>query len=204
MPHRPSTNSNEIRILVRNQYQCLLPSKTSLYVHERIEKTDGAQVTNTSFVSNAICYLFEEAIYETNSIEIDRNENVGLTSLMNNYLSLKPGQSCYIQNIGWIDLNNNNQSLRNVTGYFDVAIPLSMIFGFAEDYHKIIFNTKNEHILTSSQSDANAILQTAFLDQYKIEINKIEWLLPNVRLSDSRKLQLQKYIEKDLPIPISF
>ena len=75
-----------------------------------------------------------------------------------------------------------------------------MIFGFAEDYHKIIVNAKHEIMLTRSKSDANATLQAAPIEQYKIEINKIDWLLPSFRLSESRKFQLLKYIEKDPPI----
>ena len=79
-----------------------------------------------------------------------------------------------------------------------------MIFGLAEDYHKTIVNAKHELILTRSKSDSNAILQAAPIEQYKIEINKIEWFLPSVRLSDSRKFQLLKYIEKDPPILVNF
>ena len=161
-------------------------------------------MTNTVLVCNAICHLFGEARYEINAIEIDRNKNVGLTSLMKNYVSLNPGQSRYIENTGWLEMNNNEQSLTNATGYFDVSLPFRMMYGFAEDYHKIIVNAKHEIILTRSKSDANAILQAAPIEQYKIEINKIEWLLKSVRLSDSRKFQLLKYIEKDPPIPVRF
>lgn len=210
-PYASSTfnNSDEIRIAVQNQDHCLLPSKSSLHVHGRIVKTDGQPVTNTSLVSNAICHLFEEARYEINAIEIDRNKNVGITSLMKNYVSLNPGQSSYLQNTGWLKVNDNNQSLTIDTAYFDVAIPLNMIFGFAEDYHKIIVNAKHEIILKRSQSNANAVSQTVpaaadVVEAFKIEINKIEWLLPSVRLSDTRKFQLLKYIEKDPSIPISF
>ena len=167
-------------------------------------KNDGTPLTNTVLVCNAICVLFEEARYEINAIEIDRNKNVGLTSLMKNYVSLNPGQLSYLENTGWLEVNNNQKSLTNAVGYFDISVPLSMIFGFAEDYHKIIINAKHELILTRSRIDANAILQTAPNEQYKFEINKIEWLLPSIRLSDLRKLKLLKYIEKDPSNPISF
>ena len=40
--------------------------------------------------------------------------------------------------------------------------------------------------------------------QFKIIIDKIECLLPNVKLSDARKIKFLKYIEKEPLIPISF
>ena len=205
-PYASSTfnNSDEIRIAVQNQDHCLLPNKSSLHISGKLVKNDGTPLSNTVLVCNAICFLFEEARYEINAIEIDRNKNVGLTSLMKNYVSLNPGQLSYLENTGWLEVNNNQKSLTNAVGYFDISVPLSMIFGFAEDYHKIIINAKHELILTRSRIDANAILQTAPNEQYKFEINKIEWLLPSVRLSDLRKLKLLKYIEKDPSIPISF
>ena len=46
-------------------------------------------------------------------------------------------------------------------GNFDVSIPLSRIFGFAEDYQKIIVHTRHELILTRSRNDVNAVIQTA-------------------------------------------
>lgn len=46
-------------------------------------------------------------------------------------------------------------------------------------------------------------MQTAE-EQVKISITKIKWLLPNVRLSDARKIKLLKYIEKDPLISINF
>ena len=134
-------------------------------MHGRLLKTDGIPVTNTVLVCNAICHLFEEERYEIKAMEIDRNTNIGLTSLMKHYVSLNPEQSRYIENAGWLEMNNNEQSLTNATGYFDVSVPLCMIFGFAEDYHKIIVNTKHELILTRSKSDANAILQAAPIEQ---------------------------------------
>ena len=166
-PYASSTfnNSNGIRISVKNQAHCLFPSKSSLHVHGKLLKTDGTPVTNTVLVCNTICHLFAEVRYEINVIEIDRNKNVRLTSLMKNYVSLNPGQSRYIENTGWLEMNNN---------YFDVSVPLCLKFGFAEDYHKIIVNAKHEIILTRSKSNANAILQAAPIEQYEIEINKIE------------------------------
>ncbi|XP_024938956.1 uncharacterized protein LOC112494077 [Cephus cinctus] len=100
-PYASSTfnNSDKIRISVQHQDLCLLPilrnrcrpllpSRSSLHVYGKLVKEDGSTaVTNTTLVNNGICHLFDEIRYEMNGIEIDRNKNVGLTSLMKGYLS---------------------------------------------------------------------------------------------------------------------
>ncbi|MCI0561819.1 MAG: hypothetical protein MN733_25310, partial [Nitrososphaera sp.] len=124
-------NSDEIRIAVQHQDLCLLPSKSSLHVYGKITKADGTPAT-TTLVNNAVCHLFEDVRYELNAIEIDRNKNVGLTSLMKGYPSLNPGQNWLLENAGWLDAEESRK-LTDAGGYFDVCIPLSMILGFAED-----------------------------------------------------------------------
>ena len=94
--------------------------------------------------------MFEEIRHEINAIEIDRCKNVGLTSLMKGLLSLNPCQNWIMENAGWLDVEKM-LNMYNDDGYFDVSIPLSMIMGFTEDYHKIVVNTKYELILTRSK-----------------------------------------------------
>ncbi|XP_051176007.1 uncharacterized protein LOC127291127 [Leptopilina boulardi] len=204
-PYTSSTynNSDEIRITVQNQDHCLLPSKSSLHVTGKVVKPDGTALARTKLVSNGICHLFEEAKYELNGVEIDKNKNVGLTSLMKNYVSFDASQSKFLENVGWMELSDEAK-LTNDDGYFDVCIPLNMIFGFAEDYQKIIINAKHELILIKSRTDSNAVLQEAPFEEFKIVIEKLEWLLPYIKLSDARKFKLLKYIERDPSIAISF
>ena len=121
-----------------------------LHVCGRLTKTDGSAVQTTNLVNNPICHLFEEIRHEINAIEIDRCKNVGLTSLMKGLISLNPCQNWIMENAGWLDVEKM-LNMYNDDGYFDVSIPLSMIMGFTEDYHKIVVNTKYELILTRSK-----------------------------------------------------
>lgn len=203
-PYASSTfnNSDEIRIAVQHQDLSVLPSKSSLHISGRLTKATGnVAAATTTLVNNAICHLFDEVRYELNGIEIDRNKNVGLTSLMKGYVSRNPGQSSLMENTGWLDIEESKKLTSD--GYFDVCIPLSLMFGFAEDYHKIVINAKHELILSRSKSDVNAVIQTA-VEEFKITIHKVEWLLPYVTISDQRKIKLLNFIAKDVPIPISF
>ena len=212
-PHQPyasSTfnNNDEIRISVQNQDLNVLPSKSSLHFQGRLTRADGTTaVTATTLVNNAICQLFEEMRYELNAIEIKRVKNVGLTSAMKAFVSLSPGQDAAMENAGW-DLKNE-PTLTDANGYFDVSIPLNFIFGFAEDYNRIIVNAKHELIMTRANSDVNAILQGApaagaAAEQYKITLTKIEWLLPYIKVSDQEKVRMLNYIAADPTISMSF
>ncbi|XP_051176795.1 uncharacterized protein LOC127291637 [Leptopilina boulardi] len=199
-------NSDEIRIAVQHQDLCILPSKSSLHIFGRLTKNDGITDTqNMHLVSNAICFLFDEIRYELNGIEIDRCKYVSHTTIMKNYVSITPPQLNVIENAGFSKITLDSRiTLEN--GYFDVTIPLSMIFGFAEDYKKIIINAKHELILTRARTDMNAIIQTGQGgdEQFKIVINKLEWMVPYILPADNNKVKLLKFIERDALISISF
>lgn len=213
--HQPYTsssfnNSDEVRISIQNQDQYILPSKSALHVCGRITKEDNTAIAHTKLVNNAIAFLFEDLRYEINAVEIDRCRNVGLTSLIKGWISLSPNQNILKENAGWLDVEQTNKIINN-QGYFDISIPLSMLFGFAEDYHKIVVNTKHELILTRTRNDYNAVVQELYkekdvnvFEDFKIKITKIEWLMPYVILSDEYKLRTLKYIEKDPAITMCF
>ena len=124
---------------------------------------------------------------------------------MKSYISLTPNQLNSAENSGWLDIDMNAR-ITNQNGYFDVNIPLSMILGFAEDYRKIIDNAKHELILTRSRTDLNAIIQPADRDaeEFRILLQKVEWMVPYLLPADRHKIQLLRYIQKDPLIAISF
>ena len=177
-PYASSTfnNSDEIQIVVQHQDLCILPCKSSLHIFGRLTNAAGTAVTqNVKLTSKAICFLFDEIRYELNGIEIDRCKYVGQTSTMKNYISLTPNQQNVAENTGWLEINTDTTLI--LDGYFDVTIPLSMIFGFAEDYKKIIENAKHELILTRSRTDLNATVKE-MLRNSKFHLKKLNgWFL---------------------------
>ncbi|XP_044575160.1 uncharacterized protein LOC123258968 [Cotesia glomerata] len=177
LPYVSSTfnNSDEIRIAFQHQDLCLLPSKSTLHFYGRMRKADGTAVSaTTKMINMAVCYMFEEIRYELNGVEIDRCENVGITSVMKGYASLSPGQQNILENAGWI-VNEDNYKLTNANGYFDVSVPLSFILGFAEDYQRVIVNAKHELILIRSNTDQNAYVVTVENKNVSITIQKIDF-----------------------------
>lgn len=202
-------NSDEIRIAIQHQDLCLLPSRSMIHICGRLTKENGTSlVTNTKLINNAISHLFEEIRYEINAIEIDKAKNVGLTSVMKNWLSLNPSQGSIAENAGWT-ADKEATTLTNASGYFDVNIPLSMLLGFAEDYRKIVVNVKHELIITRSRNDLNSAIVTpvgepATFEKFKINLTKIEWLMPYVVVADREKIKLLNYIGRDRAITMSY
>ncbi|XP_074096804.1 uncharacterized protein LOC141525993 [Cotesia typhae] len=112
-----------------------------------------------------------------------------------------------MENAGW--LTHAASTLTNINGYFDISIPLSFILGFAEDYNRIIINAKHELILTRSNADTNAYIHEPanaqdVADRVKIVLNKVEWNVPYITMSDKQKIQALNFIANDPTIPMSF
>uniref|UniRef100_A0ABD2WBM8 Double jelly roll-like domain-containing protein n=1 Tax=Trichogramma kaykai TaxID=54128 RepID=A0ABD2WBM8_9HYME len=170
--HQPYTsnfdNSDEIRISIQHQELNLLPSQSFIHIFGQLAKPTGAAVTNTKFVNNGICHLFEEIRYELNAIEIDRCKTAGITTTIKGCASFDSARAYRMENAGWGSDISQHPQVIDENGYFDVHLPLNMIFGFAEDYKKIIVNAKHELILIRSRNDLNAIVQARDAISYRL------------------------------------
>ncbi|XP_014299512.2 uncharacterized protein LOC106694040 [Microplitis demolitor] len=141
-----------------------------------------------------------------NDVEIDRNSNVGITSLMKGYLTFSPSELSALENVGL--LSNDDTQLTRADGYFDILITLNLLSGFAEDYQKILINVQLELVLTISNTDINAYIHNptegAAPENDEVTLQKIEWIVPYVTLSEKERIQVLNYITGDPSIPISF
>lgn len=205
--HNPYTsntfkNSDEIRIPVHQQDVYTLPSKSFLIIEGKIKKTDDTDDDTTKFVSNAMAFLFDEIRYEISGVEIDRVKNVGLTTTMKNILTARPTDVNWMENAGWNLRNGGVDELKNKSK-FCFCVPLKLLLGFAEDYNHILLNVKQELVLLRSSTDVNAVVQTTAHD-FKIDISKIVWKIPYIRVDDEIKLSLMKIVERDQPLTIPF
>lgn len=116
-------------------------------------------------------------------------------------VSLHPGQASLMEHAGW--LCKEDDRLTDDQGYFDIDIPLSLLLGFAEDYNRIIVNAKHELILIRANTDTNAVIQTAAED-YKIKLDKIDWLIPYIKASDTEKINLLTILAQNPPLRMPF
>lgn len=206
----PRTNNfnfnDEIRISINHMDAYLLPSKSHLYIEGEFEQVKiGAGVGDCKLTNNAYAFLFEQIRYELNGVEIDRCIKPGITSTMKAYVSLNDNESRSLEMAGWCPFENVQPTLSS-TNKFGVYIPLQFIFGFAEDYNKIIMNASHELILVRSKTDDNCYKTTPATgtNKGKITIDKIEWHVPHVSVNDEMRLQLLEGLRNDTKIYIPF
>ncbi|XP_069365367.1 uncharacterized protein [Maniola hyperantus] len=201
-PYNNSFKENdEIRIPIHQQDIYVLPSASFIYIEGKatiIGKDHKPISTPVEFTNNAMMFLFQDIRYEMNGVEIDRIKNPGITTTIKSFISMDAGQSNVAAIWGW-----NINGFKSNDGSFSVIIPLNKIMGFAEDYTKIIMNCKHELVLNRSNSNLNSVkLDDA--NNIQIEIERIQWRVPHVKVSDRERLTLLKLLEKDKPIQLAF
>lgn len=198
-------NSDEIRISIQQQDIYTLPHESLIYIEGTYSKNskfkDGANgSTLPRLINNSAAFLFDEIRYELNGFEIDKCKNVGLTTTMKGVVSFTTSDLYSIKNSGWTleDLDDGTIKI----GSFSYCLPLKQFLGFAEDYKTIIMNAKQELILIRSRRNTNIFCGNE--EVVDIKIDKIQWKIPHVKVSDSVKLSLLKYVERSQPINLFF
>lgn len=203
-PYNNSFKENdEIRIPIHQQDIYILPSASSIFIegHAEVVKKDATgkeTFFNVDFTNNPFMFLFQDLRYEMNGVEIDRIKNSGITTTIKSYVSMNEGESKMAALWGWDIKGFKNKS------YFSVVIPLNKILGFAEDYNKIIINSKHELILNRSNNNLNSALIPDTATNVNVKIERIQWRMPHVKVSDRERLLLLKHLEKDKSIQIPF
>lgn len=201
-PYNNSFRENdEIRIPIHQQDIYVLPSASSIYIEGQANLfgKDGNPIKKSvTFTNNPILFLFQDIRYELNGIEIDRIKNSGITSTIKSYITLNEGENKVAALWGW-----NIGGLKS-DGHFSAVIPLNKIFGFAEDYNKIVMNCKHELILNRNNSNLNSVILTDDIARFNIDIQRVQWRVPQIKVSDRERLSLLKYLEKDKPIQMAF
>lgn len=201
--------SDEIRIAIQSKDAYLLPSESYIFMQIGVT-TAGAQGANDDpeiqFINNFASFLFSDARYELNGVEIDRVRNVGRATTMK--LSAA-ANSKHLNAYAEICKTFVKTTARNVTvnteRTFEVVIPLSAWFGFCDDYRKIIINCKHELILNRARQSLDCTqggILRANTAVVSIALRKIEWKMPHITLSDPMRLSMLNYLSKSRKITI--
>ena len=95
------------------------------------------------------------------------------------------------------------ESFSDPHGLFSFAIELENLFGFCEDYDKMVYGKR--HKLTLIQkSDDDAIKKIVATDKGKVELTKVLWVIPRVHLNDVKKFNLYKSIKSKISLDAAF
>ncbi|XP_065643038.1 uncharacterized protein LOC136074629 [Hydra vulgaris] len=191
---RTNLNSTEeIRINIEQQDLFTLPSEAYLLFEGRLLKLDGTAYANADAVAltnNGIMHLFSEASYQLSNQNIESYKDSSTTAVLADNSGFAVRQSHIIQK-------------SNTKGTFSFRIPLRYIFGFCDDYNKVIYGFK--HTLTLvRKSDTGAIFRNALAAAGKVNLDKISLFMPHVIPLDLERVNLYKSIESKVTITVTF
>ncbi|KAL4084371.1 hypothetical protein QTP88_028194 [Uroleucon formosanum] len=204
--------NEELRINVQNMDSSTLPCESYIFIEGKINKpTDAAGEVRFSY--NGLAFLFSEMRYEINGIEIQKLKSPGVSSCLKAYCSYTPNDLNAQENMAWdsaMDSEDNKNVMSN--NIFSGCIPLRHVFGFCEDYKKILLNCNQQLILNRASTDLDAIRvvgdgATAAVDKNKkitIELTKVTWKMPIIKVSDKEKLNLLKVLDSCKTLSCAF
>ena len=220
------TNLNDggdIMITIELQDVFSHPSESFLLIEGKLTKADGSNYENGDLVTltnNGIMYLFKRIRYDLAEKAIETVQHPGQVTTMLGLLKYPDDFSKSVGvNQSWFkDTGTEANKETNLgfnlrqeyiirypepTGTFSFRIPMKHIFGFCEDYPKIIYGMKQTLTLTRDTDD-NAIYRAVGVDAGKVTLNKISWYMPKVIPADKEKMEILKIIEKKEKIPVAY
>ena len=225
-------NPGNVTITVNNSDNFYHPAYSLIEFDGQLVKKDGKPYTKDQiigFVNYGIMYLFDLVKYTLNNAPVETVFNPGLvTNIMG--LATFPDNFkqgliecwCPDTSIEIASTNEGFEARRNFiiasqpdpVGSFRFSVPLKRIFGFADDYGKILYGFIHNIILTRSSTDDNALCHTpwadhskkadAEIDAGKILLNNVRWMLPRVTPSDVAKFELLRQIKEKLVLSCGF
>ena len=224
-----NSTGQDIRLVIETQDIFTHPSESYLIIEGELKKNDNNRYGNNdliTLINNGIMYLFKRIRYELSGQEIENIMNVGQATTMLGLLKYPDdfskskglNQLWYKDTTTVADDNNSGFIIRrdyiirlpDTKGEFSFRIPLKHIFGFCEDYDKIVYGLKHTLTLTRNndndaifKTDAQAGGQDTVVDG-KVVLKDIFWFMPHVTPADKDKMELYKIIERKEKIPVGY
>ena len=219
----------DIRLTIETQDIFTHPSESYLIVEGRLLKNDNNLYGNNDLITltnNGIMHLFKRIRYDLSGQEIENIMNVGQATTMLGLLKYPDdfSKSKGLNQLWYKDISTNAEEANtgwevrrlyivrnsNPKGSFSFRIPLKYIFGFCEDYDKVVYGLKHNLTLTRNddnnaifKNDARAGGQDTYADG-KVILSKIAWFMPHVTPADKDKMELYKIIERKEKIPVGY
>lgn len=221
---RTNLNSaGEIRINIEQQDLFTLPSEAYLMFEGRLTKADGTAYANADAVAltnNGLMHLFSQISYQLSNQDVETVFHPGQATTMLGMLKY-PDDFAKAQGLNqlWqkdtastaVIADNSGFAARQAyliqkptaKGTFSFIVPLKHIFGFCDDYTKVVYGFK--HTLTLvRKSDDDSIFRANAAGAGKVNVDKISLFMPHVIPSDMKRMQLYKTIESKASFPVAY
>ena len=213
----------QISIAVQSQDEFFHPAGSYLLFEGNLVKDAGTAYAGTdvvSLINNGIMFLFSNIKYELSGQEIESinypgqaTSMLGLLKYSDDFSRSQGLNQCWFKDSGTAASLTANKGFKirqayiiqspTPKGSFSFAIPMRHIFGFCEDYNKIIYGMKQIITLVRTGND-DAIFRTTAAGKGKVVLDKISWFLPRVLPNDKERFSLLKMIENKLLIDVGF
>ena len=223
-----NSSGQDIRLSIETQDIFTHPSESHLIIEGRLIKADNNSYGRddpVSITNNGMMYLFKRIRYDLSGQEIETLVHPGQATTMLGLLKYPDdfSKSKGLNQLWYMDTTVNAeeantgweirryQIIRNSDprGTFSFKIPLKHIFGFCEDYDKVVYGLK--HNLTLTRNDDNDAIFRAANDaggnavaNGKIILSKISWFMPHVTPAYKDKMELYKIIERKEKLPVGY
>ena len=224
-----NSSGADIRLTIETQDIFTHPSESFLIIEGVLKKNDNAEYDAANLVTltnNGMMHLFKRIRYDLSGQENENIMNVGQATTMLGLLkypddfSKSKGLNQLWYKDTTINANNNNNGFiirRNYLflnadpiGTFSFRIPLKHIFGFCEDYVKVVYGLKHNLTITRN-NDNDAIFKSPndvggvdVVADGKVILSKVSWFMPHVTPADKDKMELYKIIERKEKIPVGY
>ncbi|XP_047135812.1 uncharacterized protein LOC124812902 [Hydra vulgaris] len=173
-------DTGEIRIIIKQQYLFALPSEAFLLFKGRLLKADGTAYANADAVS-----LTSNVFYPGQATTM-----LGMLKYPNDFQ--------LVQGLNQLWTKDSGATAKpDAKGTFLFCVPIRYIFGFCDDYNKVIY--RFEHTLTLvRKSDNDAVFRNAAAAAGKVNFDKISLFMPHVRRALMEKKNLLDAIASKL------
>ena len=221
-----------ITITVQNSDSFFHPSASWLEFEGQVRATDETLYTGTSlisFVNFGILFLFDQlkCLLSGSPIETVFQPGIvanilGLATFPDNFKQGLIETWCPDTSTEIASTNKGFEERRNFIlvsapdpmGGFRISVPLKRLFGFHDDYGKVLYGFVQSLVLTRSSSDNNALCHKPWatvdkrtgdeVKQGKVHLEKIRWILPRVTPSDVAKYNLLKQVKDQVILSCGF
>jgi len=164
-----------------------------------------------TLTNNAVMHLFNNIKYQLSGHEIESLFHPGQATTMLGLLKFPDDfQKSTGLNQLWMKDSHTTAHLQINTGFaarqgyiiqkpdpkrtFSFRVPLKHIFGFCDDYEKVVYGFKHQLTLVR-KGDNDAIFRNNAADVGKIVLTKLSWYMPHVTPNLQEKIALYKTIE---------
>ena len=224
--YQPTSGSNlnisgNINIHIENQDEFFHPRRSYLLVEGNLVPTAGdvyAAADAVALANNGVMHLFSNVRYELAGQEIESVNNPGIAGVL---MGISKFPYDYASGAGMIQCwsPQNSDAVLGERGFarrqeyivnksvprgsFSFTVDLENIFGFCEDYDKVVYGMR--HRLTPfRKNDDDAIQRIALVGAGKVVLTKVAWVMPRIHPNDVKKFSLYKTIESKVVLDTAF